>query len=106
MVGHVTHNGILRSPSAHFSSREDLQNTHPTLTLVSNTPAIEREPPTIRLLPRPLDRHITSTHQSLPDIIEAVVNMLHLRIQQNLLDLLGVVASDGAFEQEQVLPDS
>lgn len=40
-----------------------------------NTPPVDRKALTRAFLSRPLEAHITSAHDRLPEIIEAVVNM-------------------------------
>ena len=71
-----------------------------------DTPSIESKPPAVRFLTRPLDSHITRTHQRLTDIVEAMVDVRHLGIQQDLLDLLRIVASNRTLQEQEMLPDT
>ena len=64
------------------------RNTHPTLTLMRNTPPIESKPPSIRLLPGPLHSQVSRAHQRLSDIVKAMKNVVFSpRSQENILDL-------------------
>ncbi|KXT14619.1 hypothetical protein AC579_3719 [Pseudocercospora musae] len=61
------------------SLRNNQLVTYPALTLMFNTPTINREPPPILLNPGPFERHISSTHEALPQVIETVLDMILLR---------------------------
>lgn len=54
-------------------------DTHPRLALMANSPPINRESSPILLSPRPLHCHITHTHDPLPQVIKAVMDMVLLR---------------------------
>lgn len=69
-----------------------------------NPPPINRNPPPILLSPRPLHGQISITHQRLPDIIKAVVDMVFLMLQQRLIGLSGSVEVHSRFEREQEGP--
>ena len=66
-----------------------------------NPPPINRNPPPILLRPRPLHRQIRITHQRLPDIIKAVINMILLRSKQIVVRLGSGVVLHARFEREQ-----
>jgi hypothetical protein len=67
-----------------------------------NTPAVESEMPPIGLGTRPLHSHIPSTHQRLPNIVNTVKHVRHLRVEQDLLDLLGVISIDRTPQKEEM----
>jgi hypothetical protein len=74
----------------------------PTLTLMRNAPPVNRNPPSIRLLPRPFQRHIARTHDALSDIINAMVDMLSSIQTQHLSFLLSLVEDRGVFAEDPV----
>lgn len=75
--------------------------THPILALMRNPPPINRNSLPTLLRPRPLDRQIRITHQGLPDVIEAMVNMILLRLEQILISIARSVEVHARFECEE-----
>lgn len=73
VVVHVLHNMILATQLATTHNPRGWHKTYPVLTLMRNSPPINRKPPPILLRPRPLHRHISTTSNCLPQVIETVV---------------------------------
>lgn len=69
-----------------------------------NPPPINRNPSPILLSPRPLDGQVSIAHQCLPDVIEAVIDVVLLWLQQVFVCLTGSVEVHSGFEREQECP--
>jgi hypothetical protein len=84
---------------------------YPAFTLMWNSPTIYCEPPSIGFHSRPLHRHITSTHDSLTDIINTMIHMLasvvrqHLSFPFRVLGDLRVICEDPVEKCPVVFPD-
>lgn len=72
---------------------------------MTNPPPINSKPPPILLRPRPLDRQIPRTHNALPQVIKAMVDVVLLRLQQHFLDRRAVVAVQRLLGQVVVVAD-
>lgn len=66
-----------------------------------NPPPINRNPPPILLHLRPLNRQIRITHQRLPYIIKAMINMILLGFEQRLISLGRSIVVHTRFQSEQ-----
>jgi len=64
-------------------------------------PPINRNPPPILLRPRPLHRQIRITHQRLPNIIKAMIDMLLLVLEHAIVRLGGRIIFHAGFHREQ-----
>lgn len=67
-----------------------------------NPPSINSKAPTVRFFSRPLDSHVTGTHQRLSDVIEAMTHMILLRREQYIVDFMSLVTIRGCFQCIQV----
>jgi hypothetical protein len=90
----VSHKALTRE-------HQQMQCTYPILTLMRNPPPINRNPPPILLRPRPLNRQIRITHQRLPNIIKAVINMFLLVLKQLVVRLSRRIVVHAGLEREK-----
>lgn len=66
-----------------------------------NPPPINSRPLSILLRPRPLNRQVRIAHQSLPNVIEAMIHMILLRPQKILIRVAGGVVIHPCFQSEE-----
>ena len=86
-----------------------LHNLIPVLALVRNPPPIDRKSLSVRLRPRPLHAHVSGALYALPQVIEAVVQMVTTvqskqHVHHSLL-FLRIVRLDRTEQAPSVLAD-
>lgn len=66
-----------------------------------DSPPINRHPTPVYLSPRPLNGQIRVTHQRLPDVVKAVVDMLFLVSEHVIIRFGSPIVLHASFEREQ-----
>lgn len=79
------------------------EENYPALALMCHTPAVNGEATAIRLHSWPFNGHVPATHESLPKIVEAVVNVAFPWRQQSVIDTIKVVPANRELQSIQVL---